>query len=202
MRWTDDLPALAAAAFVAVLAATAPSANAETETAPIVRTAAPAKPAAPPPSVPGAARVYADLPALATGAAQGSFHPRGGFEQPLSERLSWAVEGEFYHTAPGDDYFLQADILALAKLRPVPGGRFYFGAGVGPGWASSKAGKTKTVAFAGILCAEAGVTFRPFGGAVYLEPFVRPYAVFRPGFSAGADAGLRAGWVFDQRRDK
>ena len=151
-------------------------------------------------------RIYADLLSPGTGLIYGAAHLRAGLESPLAGRASWAVEGEYYYSAPGEDSFVQADLLMLARFRPLDnpakGGGWYVGAGTGLGWSSISSAATGTESFAGIATAETGWSIRRlFASPLYLEPFIRGYIVApaasgNTAITAGTELGLRFGYTF------
>lgn len=147
----------------------------------------------------GGIRVGTDLLAAGTGAVLGALHLRAEVAFPVSDRIAWALEGEFYRTAPAADSFTQADVLAVGRFRPWSGEAAYLGAGVGFGTAGARSDGDATIESAGILSAEAGMTFRPFSARVYLEPFARAFAVFGTDLTAGAEVGFRVGWMFGKK---
>ena len=151
-------------------------------------------------------RIYTDLLCPVSGLFFGAVHLRAGLESLIVGRASWGVEAEFYYSSPLVDSFVQADALFLVRFRPsgraATDGGLYAGAGLGLGWSSVRPAGMELERLAGILAAEAGWSMRLFASHLYLEPFVRGFIVAPSAsddtiVSAGAELGLRLGWIFD-----
>ena len=143
---------------------------------------------------------YLDASSLVGGAVVSAFHPRAGVVFPLGGRLSFGAEGDAYRAAGNGERFLQADILCLARYRPLAGNA-YLGAGLGLGAsvltdAEGGTGGYPDPVIVALLVAEAGIPIRPAAGRFYLEPFLRGYVVGWKEARGGGEAGIRLGWSF------
>lgn len=151
-----------------------------------------------------ASAAYLDAGALGSGIAYSAVHLRAGAVFPLEVRDSWGLEAELYWTRPDDLAFFQADALGLYRRRLGDEAGLYLGAGSGLGF--SRAAFVESLGGAdayadtrikAVLLVEAGYELRLFSTRLYLEPFVRAYAVagmdFRSGSALGAGTAL-AGW--------
>jgi hypothetical protein len=149
---------------------------------------------------------YLDAASLAGSAVVSAFHPRAGVVLPIGGRFSLGAEADAYYSAGSGERFLQADILCLARYRPLAGNA-YLGAGLGFGAyglmdAEGQTANYHDPVFAVLFMAEFGLPLRLGDSRLSLEPFLRGYAAAGREFRTGAEAGFRIGWIFGAQGEK